>query len=655
MAQMIGGLRALLDLDTGAFNTKIAGAANKLDSSKAKMNRSLAGIQGGFNKLNSGVGRMTRSVFSLNGALGALLGGGSLIALTRGAINSGDAIGKLADRSGVGVEAIQELTHAANLAGLETTNLENGLRYLSRQLGQTLAKGDTSFLGVALKDELGNIKTADKALEDLADKIAAIEDPVIKATVAGKAFGERYGSQMLPLMKNGARGIREAREEARKLGLVIGEETVRKTETLKDQMGTLGDVIKTNFQAGLLDGILQDSRDLSDIYSDPAFAENIRDIGMALGEAFKYLVDNADTILSIGALFGGGALLKGATGFAAKHPLLAGGAIGYGAYKAAPESGDYGGFNYAKTGLPPAGIKESVKESVDTLDTWVTKSKEMGFVTEASITKPANDAAGAIDLLNDKTAKGSKAADEKKKKEQEAARVYDQTRTAAEQYAAAVEQLNGLLDQGYLDQDTFNRAVAQAKENLDSADESAKKAREAAHELGLTFTSAFEDAIVSGNKLRDVLQGVAQDVFRLFIRKQVTEPASDALDKLFSGSGIVDSVFNSIFGGGQQVYTSPIGPTLSGAPLGRAAGGPVSAGELYQVNEHRRAEYFMPNVSGQIIPLAADGGGGGNTYVINAPGADQSTIRRLEQMILSAAGPGVIEHRVADAQRRGAL
>jgi len=36
---------------------------------------------------------------------------------------------------------------------------------------------------------------------------------------------------------------------------------------------------------------------------------------------------------------------------------------------------------------------------------------------------------------------------------------------------------------------------------------------------------------------------------------------------------------------------------------GRAAGGPVSAGTLYQVNENR-TEYFLPSVDGQVLPLA---------------------------------------------------
>ena len=48
-------------------------------------------------------------------------------------------------------------------------------------------------------------------------------------------------------------------------------------------------------------------------------------------------------------------------------------------------------------------------------------------------------------------------------------------------------------------------------------------------------------------------------------------------------------------------------------------------------------------------------GGGGNVYNIDARGADAGAVRRIEQTLMTLAGPGRIEARVADAQRRGRL
>lgn len=67
-----------------------------------------------------------------------------------------------------------------------------------------------------------------------------------------------------------------------------------------------------------------------------------------------------------------------------------------------------------------------------------------------------------------------------------------------------------------------------------------KEATDAARALGLTFQSAFEDAIIGGAKLSDVLSGIGQDITRLFVRKSITEPAVDWLSSSLN--------FGSLFG-----------------------------------------------------------------------------------------------------------
>jgi len=112
-----------------------------------------------------------------------------------------------------------------------------------------------------------------------------------------------------------------------------------------------------------------------------------------------------------------------------------------------------------------------------------------------------------------------------------------------------------------------------------------------AKEAGDVTAKAFEDAVIAGGNLRDMIRGLAQDLLRLIMRQQITEPLARALG--------ASSFFASIFGGP------------------RANGGPVGAGKAYMVGE-RGPELFVPNSSGSIMPndqLSAEGGNGTNVTI----------------------------------------
>lgn len=154
----------------------------------------------------------------------------------------------------------------------------------------------------------------------------------------------------------------------------------------------------------------------------------------------------------------------------------------------------------------------------------------------------------------------------------------------------------------------------------DQAAEAAEKTKSAWEELGPTFSSAFEDAIVEGKKFSDVLKGLEQDIIRIITRKAVTEPLGNAISGAFGGSGgFLDGIFGSLFGGA------------------RATGGPVTAGMGYLVGE-QGPELFMPGQSGQIIPASRTQQAVGNTFNFSfALPADTVDYRRAGQQVAREA------------------
>jgi hypothetical protein len=132
-----------------------------------------------------------------------------------------------------------------------------------------------------------------------------------------------------------------------------------------------------------------------------------------------------------------------------------------------------------------------------------------------------------------------------------------------------------------------------------------KKNIQFTNDLGFTFTSAFEDAVLSGGRLRDVLKGLEQDIARIILRRAVTQPLAQGIS-----AGLA------------QLFTSGFG---SSAPA-MAGGGSVSAGMPYIVGEHGR-EAFVPAVSGSIVPNHELGGVTINQSIYVDSRSDQASIR----------------------------
>lgn len=242
-----------------------------------------------------------------------------------------------------------------------------------------------------------------------------------------------------------------------------------------------------------------------------------------------------------------------------------------------------------------------------------------------------------------------------------AAREQREAEQAAERYAEAVADLQFQLEQLNRTQeaaayfDDLRNNLARAGVSIDSergeqiafltaqvhelaaAQEAAAEAEAAAAEAGARWAdmrdaageavaSAFQQAIIEGEKLRDVFAGLLQDLARMIFQKMV-------FDQL---AGMVSSGLGAIVGG-------------------KALGGAVHAGSAYRVGESG-PEVFVPSVPGNIVPRGKAGGGGLviNSTVNAAPGTNRADL----QAMLDQRDRDLIKRipRVmVDKQRRNAL
>lgn len=149
---------------------------------------------------------------------------------------AGDAIDKMSGRTGVAADALSQLGFAAEQSGSDIGAVETGIRNMSRQMLQA-ERGSAEItktltdLGISFTDLQG--LSPDKQMEVFADAISRVEDPGKKAAFAMQVFG-KSGTQLLPLLNGGAKGIRELRAEADSLGLTIGQEQAASAAAFTD-------------------------------------------------------------------------------------------------------------------------------------------------------------------------------------------------------------------------------------------------------------------------------------------------------------------------------------------------------------------------------------------------------------------------------------
>ncbi len=144
---------------------------------------------------------------------------------------------KMGQKLGVSAESIQELGYAASLSDVPLEGLVGSMQKLERRLDAVAQKGKGPAadalrrLGISAK-ELTNL-SVDQKLERIADGFADLPASVSKVPLAVQLG---LGPNLIPLLKEGGDGIREMREEARMLGLVVDTETAEAFEAWNDDL-----------------------------------------------------------------------------------------------------------------------------------------------------------------------------------------------------------------------------------------------------------------------------------------------------------------------------------------------------------------------------------------------------------------------------------
>ncbi|MCL4799016.1 MAG: phage tail tape measure protein [Burkholderiales bacterium] len=636
----------------------------------ASVTRGLEGLEKRSKGLAGSFGAARTALAGFVGVLGA----GSLVAAARGVANLADETGKAAQRAGVTTEAFSALRFAADLSGVSAENLETALVRLSVNMLDTAkgtgeAKDAFAALGISVKDAQGVLKGSDTILAEVADRFQKMEDGAGKTAIATRLFG-RAGADLIPLLNQGANGLEAMRAEAERLGIVIDTQTARAAEQFNDDLTRLGqrlEGLKLQLSRPLLLGLSElTSAFLGAGRSALTFSENFKlafSGNVNLGRFHELVQEEQQLLKELEQVPQRGAIARFLTSDENATKV-----IEFRLGKIREEKAEIERLMKARETLAqatpagpsgplarapdlPAALKTRTasarKEADDFQRTLASLNSELNRQSaEGSrvleilgqyelgtlkVTAAQKDelvaVAAKIDLYKEDTRlkeEATQAAEDLAQREIQAAQdraraiegLLASTRTGRiEENRRQFALMAGELERGGANAVKAREAMAELDEELRRITDESDDLRDAWQELGPVFSSAFEDAVVEGENLRDVLNALEKDLRRIGTRAFVTEPLGGFASKTAKEIAGGNFDFLKLFGLGGGAGGLAIDQVLASGVFG-----PFQHGGAFTVPGTGSAERLVPisAAPGERVTITPAGRGrGGHSIVIN--------------------------------------
>lgn len=224
-------------LDENRITRGLASLQTKLRGWSASLSRLGAGAYGG--ELPGPLAAIARFASSPAGMLAGLLTAAKMTA------TAGQEMVHLAQKAGTSVEAISALSYAARRADVGIESLAMGIKKMQVTVADAARggkKGQEALAAIGLSAAELTRLLPEEQLKRIADRIAAIQNPTERAAAVVKIFG-RNGTEMLPMLLQGADGIAKWEARARALGVVMNGEAAEGAHRFSQLLGDLHDVL----------------------------------------------------------------------------------------------------------------------------------------------------------------------------------------------------------------------------------------------------------------------------------------------------------------------------------------------------------------------------------------------------------------------------
>jgi hypothetical protein len=636
-----------------------------------------AQFQDSLNKIEkSGAQTAARlgSAFSVASKAFAAIGAAAAIGgITSGFLRASeelDAFNDAADATGASVEILSGLDEVARRTGATLGDVSGAIVKLNQALSQKAgSEQEKALQAIGLSADELRRKDPGQALQDVAIALTSIPNSGERARLAFELFGRSAGD-IIPLLQD----INDAGE----LNVTVTGKQAEEAAKFQKAMSRLSADITTAGRAigivllpainDLISNFRIAAQSGQDFFTTIGRALGISTLDEALDENVKSITRVNEQLIKLQSGQGGSnstfnsrrieALKREREELQAESRILEREAEARRRLRQTENAGSPG-----RTFTPPvpddtAGGAAAAKREADRIaDLRMLAAEQLLGIDDASqkLTASIEQAYDAFDARRKKSADAaSEATVDSLTRLDDLVGKYKDLADPTRAYARELEVVTALEIKQYLTaEEAFNarlRLIEQETSALNGQNDKLKDSSTFARDFGLTMSSSFEAAITGAKGFGEALQGLSRDLAQIITRNLITEPLGTAASDFVKSFKFGDVVKN-LFGGG------------------RAAGGPVRAGRLYEVNEEDGPgelltaggrTYLMANQNGVVTPTRASGGRqsgeGGTTVVVYqtntfSGGADRATLSAWAAQIRAETEQGVL----ASLNRNGAF
>lgn len=567
----------------------------------AKVQRAMGELDERTSALSEGLGGVTEA-FGISGMAGMGMAA-ALAASVKSTADFNDAMGKAAQRAGVTTEAFSKLAYAAGQSNVTMEELQKGLQLI----GIDAATGGKrlSDFGVEIKNLDGSLKTSDQLLREVADRISGMGTPAEKSAAAVNLLGEE-GAKLVPLLNRGSQGLNDMAAEAERFGQVVTEEGAVAAAKFNENLIKLqasfsglvrqmtGELIPALAQVS--DDLLEGSKQAGGFWNavvafgtiNPFRSQenNLRVLRKELAELEADLARPSRLRLNSRGLESDIARVRLQIQHLESQINRPTAAVRPPAATSPAPVLDATTVNFRTPRSTSA--RQQISEAEKYLQTLqrqleatsdlTVHEKLLRDISQGRLGRVTEQQREQLFAIADTIA----ARQAEQELEKEHLEIRNQMRQAVIDEAAAVDAANAkwegmlqsmvadtsaekakrLLEQvqvldealaiGRISAEQYAEALAKINEAVPALEQS----RGLVDGLGASFSSTFEDAIMNGGRLRDVLNNIAKDIASIAFRRAVTEPLGNAL------SAFVGRVFS--FSGGGYTGNGPRSGGLDG-------------------------------------------------------------------------------------------